>query len=370
MKTLILSLLLSACALGQPVQGSRVIGPVPNARRLAGKPLCSATVTTDCIKPLGADGSFSIGDTLPNGGINISPTDGITSGSTTISPVYGLANTNITPYTQGLPVGLLDARWNLTGLADGTTSVANGVTGKAALDLNAGPTLSTAGITISNAAYTDTQYALSSTTTLDLAGNWSLLLVGRFNAAGGRAVNLDGGYNPVVTLASTADDVHYQALQYVGTSGGGVVKLYSRQGVGGTLVEHYSSTLALPVGTDVAIQITAAYGTITLTRLDTGASVSCVNSISDEITTVKIGLGVDYRSGFNASASYLFLSYAALYHDRQAMTRNELSQAIGWLKGYLGTRGVYVPDLYVPQPDPPTLPDNGLARTPPMGWSS
>jgi hypothetical protein len=64
MKTIILSLLLSACALGQPVQGSRVVGPVANATRLAGKPLCSASVTTSCVKPLDANGNFSIPATV------------------------------------------------------------------------------------------------------------------------------------------------------------------------------------------------------------------------------------------------------------------------------------------------------------------
>jgi hypothetical protein len=72
MRIIALELLLTCSAFGQ-ILGHQVITPVPNSKRLSGKPPCSASVGTSCVPNADSSGNVAIAPTLPVTVATVSP---------------------------------------------------------------------------------------------------------------------------------------------------------------------------------------------------------------------------------------------------------------------------------------------------------
>jgi peptidoglycan/xylan/chitin deacetylase (PgdA/CDA1 family) len=98
---ILISLLIAAAALpGQDlIPGHKVIGRVPDAKKIAGKPVCGGAVTANCVPATDAAGNFAIGAAVPSTDVTtVTPTLGVSAGS-------GLTTSAVLDPNRGLTGG-------------------------------------------------------------------------------------------------------------------------------------------------------------------------------------------------------------------------------------------------------------------------
>ena len=308
-------------------------------------------------------------------GTNVTlPAGTLTVGNTMLDPVAGIMGNTAatqalyqrivwqawlgpTPLRPGpIPTNQLVARYDLTSLVGGTTSVANLVSGGVALTLVGTPTLATGGISFAGG----TQYAVTASTisTLPLTSPWSVIAV--IN----QSSNTNG--SGILSLAATANDTNYNSYYAVSQdapNNRSTGKFTSRMG---STLNNSGPTYTPIGGTYFPVMMSFDGTNVYITRLDTGAVVSVVNA--GPTGNPRIGLGADARQNIYSITDSLSASYLLAY--ARVPTQGELVDIYGWLSSYMSTKGITMAPFKRPPLLTATLPDNGLARTPPMGWSS
>ena len=207
---------------------------------------------------------------------------------------------------QTIPRTGLVAGYSLMGLAGGTTSVPNLVSGGPALTLVASPTIGAGGVGFVPNQY---GYSASTITGLAMASDFSVILAGLFNAAG------------TVFALGTASS--YFEGQYLYCPSGGHVQGYCNHSGGGGNVQ--SGQLAIPSSSYAALLFTSRGGTLIVRRLDTNAQVTCANTLP--VGAVEIDIAC-WRK--NSVYGTFTASYCAVWS--QALSDGDVSRAYKQLK--------------------------------------
>jgi len=176
---------------------------------------------------------------------------------------------------------------------DWSPNAAHGTRGNAGTPDSFDPRFLLVGGKISGLEFvTDDQVITSNLSGVSMSGDWTAYVVGKFNGS--------SGY--VWSMAATSVSA-YQGIFY---SGG--LKIVSRNGA----AQQISSTaLAVPANNYVALALVSSGGTITLKRLDTGATVTIANQ--NPAGTPRLGFGILAISSPGSAADALSLVYTALY---------------------------------------------------------
>jgi hypothetical protein len=251
-----------------------------------------------------------------------------------------------------LPTGGLQANYNLMGLPGAATSVTNGVSGGPALTLVGSPTINSSGVTFGSGS----KYAVSASTfpSVSLNGGFALIVVLTETATA-----LNDAY---MSLAATADLAH-GAFFYSGGSPNPNTQSYMQTRNGNYLSsgQIYNNNLTAPIAIMMASDGTNLY----LTRLDTGASVSMTNSAGFPAGSPLLAIGAYAGSSVtNICTTSFNASYALLYN--RIPTLDEQKRIYGYLSSKISLPNWERPQLATGV----SLPDNGLQRTPMLGWSS
>jgi len=169
-----------------------------------------------------------------------------------------------------------------------------------------------------------TQYGYSRIFTFDANGDWTTYLVVYPNGSSG-----------CVWCIGDADDWHY--LHSIGYSGSGNLYIRSMD-AGGT---NTSSNLTVPTNAWVPLRLKKASTTLTLTRLDTGASVTCT---AKTVTGARIFLSIGCRLEIWPDAYEIVNSAKIaghlLYSDN--LTDTEDARNLAAYRDFLLHRGVTV----------------------------
>ncbi len=268
--------------------------------------------------------------------------------------------TNTLPYGP-LPTGSMIAEYDLTGLsgtgAVSVNSISGGVGGGIALNFVAGSgsiTLNSNSVTASNAYLTN-----SSPYAYPLNDSWALIVA--FNST-------DTTGKSYVSVSDSSSATNYVRL-YNANGTANYASLDSRFGNTTNTTESFPIS-ANPTFNVVMLWNNAATGQSGVTFLNSGVT----HSVSSPITggsSINIGIGADVRNSVYNITPNISASYIMLMNRIPSFT--EQKNIYGYLVNYLSQKWQQQLNPWT-QVDPPlaieALPDNGLARTPPMGWNS
>lgn len=329
------------------------------------KPPCTASRTTNCTPVADSTGAVSMPGTLSVGSTVLSPTTGVAVNGIGIAQYQQITQYHPqSPYNGPIPTAKLVAYYDLTGTSAGlavdATSVTNQVGGKPALTLVGTPTINATNITFSGG----TQYAVTASTLSDIGlnGHWTVIAV--VNQTG-TAAN-----KGLLSLGGNGDDTHYDVLY--STAGGTATKsIGTFQSRSAGTINYGGTMYNAPSGTVGVVMLSSDATNTYYTRLDTGGY-GFVTNAAATATAPRLGIGVDIRSSaFNITDN--LVAYYVFAWNR-ILTPLEQSNVYGWVTNQLLNKGVLtstpMSQFRRPQLSTVTLPDNGLDRTPEMGWSS
>ena len=210
-------------------------------------------------------------------------------------------------------------------------------------------------VLVPNSTAGGTQFAVTTANpSINVAGPFTMIL----------ALTPSGTTGTILGVSDAMTYTNYQTVGYNG-SGGATVGSYN-----GTTYNQGT----LYIGTSPVLLLLQALpgGNVTLTRLDTGASVSVVNA--NPIGTAQIGIGVISSVGRIADsvrASYFWSASRILCcSPGRPDGQDELSKLTAYIRNYTSNEGLNIAPPMTTLPTPPSLAPSGLALTPPMGFNT
>jgi alpha-galactosidase len=270
-----------------------------------------------------------------------------------VGPTWEDGRFGISPITQQVMAGAV-AQYDLTNLVGGTTSVPNLISGGLALTLVGTPTLGT-GVFFSGA----TQYAVtaSSFTGFSMVGEWTMVIAGIFSSTGTNA-----GISEISTTANSNNFV-----EVIGKGISGTCAYLYLQAYDGTTIPSSQGTCGSPTRPNDLFVVSQGNQMKAVNAENNWGSYLHTITLPGTTGTPVWSIGADVRSTVSHQTDSLTVYYAILFN--RALPMSDMQQVHAWLQRYLGTKGVFLENFYQ-TPNIVNLPNNGLFKTPPMGWNS